>query len=99
MITIQSMRRQTPALSLAALVLVTSLTGLARGADNCPDCEVSDAARAQYDALLHLTAAQQKTAETRHVAYGLPVAPATATHEHLLHQKDYLTWYDHNLLT
>lgn len=30
-------------------------------------------------------------------AYGLPVAAANATHEHLLHQKDYLTWYDDDL--
>ena len=64
---------------------------------SCPSCEVSDAREAQYNKALLLTAAQKKAAESKHVAYGLPVAAANATHEHLLHQKDYLTWYDDDL--
>jgi len=63
----------------------------------CPSCEVSDAKEAQYNALLNLTTAQKKTAESRHVPYGMPIAIAGATHEHLLHQKDYLIWYDDDL--
>lgn len=69
----------------------------AQAADHCPDCEVSDTRRAQYDALLSLTASQMHTAEARHIPYGLPVPPTNAGHEQMLHQKDYLTWYDDDL--
>jgi len=72
---------------------------------SCPSCEVSDAREAQYNKALFLTPAQKKSAESKHVAYGLPrrgttgAPPVVAgappdTSEHLLHQKDYLTWYD-----
>jgi DNA/RNA endonuclease G (NUC1) len=71
--------------------------GITRAATDCPDCQVSDAKRAEYDALLILTPAQKKKTELRHVPYGLPLAAANATGEHLLHQSDYLTWYDDNL--
>ena len=63
----------------------------------CPDCEVSDAKRAQCDRALVLTPAQRTASETKHVAYGMPRAAANATSEHLLHQRDYLTWYDDDL--
>lgn len=63
-------------------------------AENCPSCEVHADKRVQYDALLNLTAAQKKSAETRHIPDGLPVPAAPVTHEHLLHQQDYVTWYD-----
>lgn len=66
-------------------------------ADHCPTCEVSEVKRAQYDALLNLTASQKHTAESPHIPYGMPAAAATATHEHLLDQKDYVTWYDDDL--
>jgi DNA/RNA endonuclease G (NUC1) len=70
---------------------------IVRAAEHCPDCEVSDAKRAQYDALLNLTASQKQTAQTRHIPYGMPVAAVTVAHEHMLHQKDYVTWYDDDL--
>jgi DNA/RNA endonuclease G (NUC1) len=70
---------------------------IVRAAEHCPDCEVSDAKRAQYDALLTLSASQKQTAEARHVAYGVPVTAGAPVHEHILHQKDYVTWYDDEL--
>jgi endonuclease G, mitochondrial len=85
-------------LTLCLLLSVLSL-GLARAAEpRCPSCEVSDDKEAQYNRLLNLTPAQQKTATNKHVLYGLPRPPANATREHLLIQKDYLTWYDDDLL-
>jgi endonuclease G len=80
--------------SLAAILI---LCATAWAADHCPSCEVSDAKRSQYDALLTLTASQMHTAESRHIPYGMPIAAATATHEYMLHQKDYVTWYDDDL--
>lgn len=64
---------------------------------DCPGCDVSAQARAKYDAALSLTENQKKYAASRHVAYGLPKPPPTATREYLLHQRDYLTWYDDDL--
>lgn len=78
-----------------ATVLIS--IAVVRAADNCPDCEVSDAKRAQYNALLTLTASQKHTAETRHTAYGIPLSAAAPAHEHLLDQRDYVTWYDDDL--
>jgi DNA/RNA endonuclease G (NUC1) len=70
----------------------------ARAAESsCPSCDVSEAKKEQYNQALLLTPAQKKTAESKHVAYGLPVPAANATHEHLLQQKDYLIWYDDDL--
>jgi len=90
-------------------VLITISFIPARAAEPlCPSCEVSDAREAQYNKALLLTPAQKKAAETKHVAYGLPrrgttgaspVVPGAPpdTSEHLLHQKEYLTWYDDDL--
>jgi len=79
-----------------AAVLISS--AIVRAAEHCPDCEVSDAKRAQYDALLNLNASQKLNAETRHIPYGMPVSAGGAlAHEHMLHQKDYVTWYDDDL--
>lgn len=78
------------------LITILIPLAIARAADHCPTCEVSDAKRTQYDVLLNLTVSQQHTAESRHIPYGIPVA-AAATHEHMLHQKDYVTWYDDDL--
>jgi DNA/RNA endonuclease G (NUC1) len=50
-----------------------------------------------FDALLRLTPAQKKAARVRHLFGGMPVAPAGATREIMLHQKDYLIWYDGDL--
>ena len=96
-----------------ALCLLLSSFFLCSAAEQCPDCDVTEAREAQYDRLLTLTPAQQKTALTRHLVYGLPaplvsgstgVSPVVSgvapdTSEHLLLQKDYLTWYDDDLRT
>src|SRR3954468_6326606 len=89
------MRRKALTLWFAATVIFVIP---ARAADpQCTSCEVSNAKEAQYNALLFLTPAQKKTAESKHIPYGKPTAAANATHEHMLHQRDYLTWYDDDL--
>ena len=96
-----------------ALCLLLSSFFLCSAAEQCPDCDVTETREAQYDRLLNLTPAQQKTALSRHLVYGLPaplvsgstgVSPVVSgvapdTSEHLLLQKDYLTWYDDDLRT
>lgn len=66
-------------------------------ADRC-DCDkdVRDKMDA-YDALLVLNPSQKKATEANNTYYGIPEATATATHEHLLDQQDYLIWYDDDL--
>jgi len=88
-------RRSNAALPLVLLLL--SLVAVRAAEDFCPDCEVPDIARDHDNVLLQLTPKQKKTAESRHVAYGLPTNATAHAHEHLLHQKDYLTWYDDDL--
>lgn len=88
-------------LSLRALMVF--LLGLllnfatAIGADRC-DCDkdVRDKIDA-YDALLSLTPKQKSAAESKQTWWGVPLAPAPGTHEHLLDQQDYLIWYDDDL--
>ena len=46
---------------------------------DCPDCDVTEAREAQYNRLLNLTPAQQKTALSRHLVYGLPAPAVNAT--------------------
>jgi endonuclease G len=82
---------------LAGALFLAGLIVAHAAALNCPDCDVTDVERARYDRALTLTAAQQQTAQSKHLLYGLPLPPASATREHLLHQKDYLTWYDDDL--
>jgi endonuclease G len=82
---------------LLAVLFSAFCLAYARAADNCPTCQVSKAKRDQYNAQLNLTLAQQKKAESRHLLYGLPAAAAAPAHEHMLHQQDYLTWYDDDL--
>ena len=100
-------------LTLCLLLSAFSLGFAHAAAQNCPDCDVTETREAQYDRLLTLTPAQQKTALSRHLVYGLPaplvlgstgVSPVVPgvppdTSEHLLLQKDYLTWYDDDLRT
>jgi endonuclease G, mitochondrial len=96
-----SCRRQPARITfLGFLFAALFCAGSARGAAlNCPDCEVSDEDRDRYDRALFLTENQKKYYASRHVAYGLPKPPGNATREYLLHQKDYLTWYDDDLRT
>ena len=86
-------RKYTSILSLAALLWAAP----ARGADRCDcDSEVHDKIDS-YDALLNLSPSKIASARSKHALWGLPAAPASATHEHLLAQKDYLIWYDDDL--
>jgi endonuclease G, mitochondrial len=92
------MKRNRPlTVSVAILVLAFTVT-LARGAAlNCPSCEVDDAHEAKYNRALNLTITAQKKAEATHLAYGFPVPSASALNEHMLHQKEFLVWYDDDL--
>jgi DNA/RNA endonuclease G (NUC1) len=80
-------------------VLIICLLSLSRlaGADRC-DCDTDVRNKVDsYDALLSLTPSQKAAAENRNTFYGIPEAPSTASHEHLLDQQDYLIWYDDDL--
>jgi len=65
-------------------------------ADIC-DCDIPRDQVASYDALLELDATQQAAAIATHLPWGVPVAAAAATAEHLLIQHDYILDYDDDL--
>jgi DNA/RNA endonuclease G (NUC1) len=67
------------------------------GAQTCSDCEISNQSVASANARLNLTDAQKRAAEDRHLPFGLHRAPANASNEFLLHQREWLTWYDGDL--
>lgn len=79
---------------LLALFLLLSPTGL--WADIC-DCDIPRERVGAYDALLTLDSAAQASVIATHLPWGVPVAAATATAEHLLIQDDYILAYDDDL--
>jgi DNA/RNA endonuclease G (NUC1) len=90
------MKRNRPLTLSLALLTFTAIFAHA-AALNCPTCEVDDAHEAKYDRALNLTTNAQRSAEKKHLPYGFPSPPASALHEHMLHQKDFLVWYDDDL--
>lgn len=86
-------------LFLILLALVLSLSPYPVFSQRCPDCEIVVAREQQYDQLLQLTATQRAEAEALHLPWGRPVPPAGASNERMLHQLEYLIWYDDDLFT
>lgn len=87
----------------AAFFLVVAFV-LAEGAPLAPPafaqacgCKVSKSKLASYDALLILDADEILAAEERHLPWGLPKSPSTATNDHVLAQEEYVIGYDDDL--
>jgi DNA/RNA endonuclease G (NUC1) len=70
---------------------VTSLSQI------CSGCEVSKQTVTKADARLQLNDDEKAEAEERHLLGGRPIPPSTATNEHMIHQKEWITWYDDDL--
>lgn len=66
-------------------------------AQTCSGCEISNQSVGSANARLNLTDTQKRAIEDRHLPFGLHRAPATASNEFLLHQREWLTWYDGDL--
>lgn len=63
----------------------------------CPNRQCSLQTISDADALLNLTDTEKSDAEARHLLGGRPAPPATATNEHMIHQHEWITWYDEDL--
>lgn len=63
----------------------------------CSGCEVSRQTLTMSDARLNMNAAQKTAAESIHLFAGRPIPTATATNEHMIHQLEWITWYDDDL--
>lgn len=63
----------------------------------CSSCQVSQQTVTNADALLNLDDSAKADAEARHLLSGRPVAPSNATNEHMIHQQEWITWYDDDL--
>lgn len=90
------MRHPKPLL-LTLLALLLGITAVPVFSQRCFDCQISQAREQQANQRLQLTAAQRATAEAMHLLGGLPVPPPGATNEHLIHQHEWVTWYDDDL--
>lgn len=78
------------------LALGIAITPKSTPAQICPRCEIPIERVQQHNQLLLLNSAQQAAAESLHLPFGRPVSP-NATNEHILHQTEYLIWYDDDL--
>jgi endonuclease G len=81
-------------LSLALIVICSQPDGLAQV---CSGCEVSKQTITKSDALLNLSSAEKTVAEATHLFGGRPIPINGATHEHMIHQREWVTWYDDDL--
>ncbi len=75
--------------SVAALLPVQSQV--------CSGCEVSNQTVTKSNQRLTLTDSEKVDAESRHLLGGRPIPPANATNERMLHQFEWITWYDDDL--
>lgn len=80
-------------LMLAALVFLWS----AALSQVCPSCQVSQQIVSSSDALLNLNNSEKAAAEARHLLGGRPIPPSDATNERMIHQVEWITWYDDDL--
>lgn len=78
-------------------LLVTFFLCGATLSQTCTGCQVSQQKVANADALLHLDDSEKAEAEARHLLGGRPIPPADATNELMLHQLEWITWYDDDL--
>lgn len=94
-----SKRSKTLTLSFyQVLLLIALLTwGISVPSQVCTGCQVSKQKVAKADALLNLDDAEKAEAEARHLLGGRPITPATATNERIIHQREWITWYDDDL--
>lgn len=79
------------------LVVFSVATLLPVQSQVCSGCEVSNQTVTKSNQRLNLTDSQQADAESRHLLGGRPTPPANATNEHMLHQVEWITWYDDDL--
>jgi DNA/RNA endonuclease G (NUC1) len=63
----------------------------------CSGCEVSQQTVTKANNRLNLDEQQKADAESRHLLGGRPTPPASATNEHMIHQLEWVTWYDDDL--
>jgi hypothetical protein len=82
--------------ALRALLLFFLLAFASR-ADTCRCPPTNKVFAADCDAALQLTASQKTALANKHFLFGVPDFPIGATNEFLLHQRDYVTWYDGDL--
>jgi endonuclease G len=63
----------------------------------CSGCEVSQQTVTKANNRLNLSAIEKIDSEARHFLGGKPIAPANATNERIIHQVEWITWYDDDL--
>src|SRR5688500_18041989 len=63
----------------------------------CSGCEVSQQTVTKANNRLNLDETQKADSEARHFLGGGPVAPASVTNERMIHQLEWITWYDDDL--
>ncbi len=63
----------------------------------CSGCEVSNQTVTKSNQRLNLSDSQKADTESRHLLGGRPIPPTNATNEHMLHQLEWITWYDDDL--
>lgn len=83
--------------TLVAILIALSSVYQPVSSQVCNGCEVSQSVVASANQQLNLNAGQRATAEATHLFGGLPVPPSNATNEHIIHQREWITWYDDDL--
>lgn len=84
-------------LAVTAAAALSLSVAIATHSQVCPGCETSQQNVTKADNRLNLDDDQKDAAEARHLLGGRPTAPADATNEHLIHQREWVTWYDDDL--
>lgn len=91
------LKRSLSIFALAAILIALSSAYQPVSSQVCTGCQVSQSVVASANEQLNLNAGQRATAESIHLFAGLPVSPANATNEHIIHQREWITWYDDDL--
>lgn len=63
----------------------------------CSGCEVANQTVTKANARLALTDSEQADAESQHLLGGRPTPHQSATNEHMIHQREWISWYDDDL--
>jgi|GEM_PF-5291089 len=91
------MKRATLFISSTTLILALLFWGAQASSQVCTGCEVSAQTIANADEQLHLTDSERTDAEARHLLGGKPIPAADSTNERMIHQHEWITWYDDDL--
>ena len=86
-----------PILCFLIFVSAFSFGSVDSSSQVCSGCEVANQTITKADARLNLTDTEKTDAEARHLLGGRPMPSANATNERMIHQHEWITWYDDDL--